>query len=250
MITFWVWEERSSSPERTRMFTSTHSATKHADGTMTTGSFGNVYKGYGSDAPGANDSIDGGFKIVAVTWTDRVEYLYSDFEGPPAMERSYHFEAESYVGKVVARFSENTRVMSDVWEDVPYMTVMTDDGEFKTMSLGWGNTATVDAPPSVMEAFKRDEEFKAIKAKVAAKRAAAKEAAAYAAREAATPYKGKTVKFVKGRKVPKGTVGEVIWFGEGKKYGYGYGPAPKRVGVKDAAGTVHWSAASNVAVVS
>jgi len=150
----------------------------------------------------------------------------------------------SYVGKTVATFSKEERIMSDVWDMVSYVTVMTDDGEFET-SAGSG---TVDASPEDMAAFKRDTEFKAVKAKVKAARDAAKRDAADAAAEAATPYKGKTVTFVKGRKVPKGTTGEVIWYGAGKKYGY-YGATPMRVGVKDAAGTVHWSAASNVKVV-
>jgi len=50
--------------------------------------------------------------------------------------------------------------------------------------------------------------------------------------------KGMTVTVVRGKKVPVGTTGEVIWTGIGQ-----YGP---RLGVKDAAGTVHWTAASNV----
>ncbi len=52
--------------------------------------------------------------------------------------------------------------------------------------------------------------------------------------------KGDTVVVVKGRKVPKGTTGVVIWQGIGQ-----YGT---RVGVKDAAGVVHWTASSNVDV--
>jgi hypothetical protein len=63
---------------------------------------------------------------------------------------------------------------------------------------------------------------------------------------------------VKGRKVAKGTEGTVIWVGEGKYYG----PVPRyrstawstkgalRIGLKDAEGTVHWTAASNVEVLN
>lgn len=51
--------------------------------------------------------------------------------------------------------------------------------------------------------------------------------------------RGTEVKVVKGRKVPKGTVGVVIWTGSGQ-----FGP---RVGIKDAEGTTHWTALSNVA---
>lgn len=60
--------------------------------------------------------------------------------------------------------------------------------------------------------------------------------------EANTPSKGKDVEVVRGRKVPIGTKGYVIWYGEGN-----WGP---RVGIKDAAGEVHWTAASNVAVIT
>lgn len=54
--------------------------------------------------------------------------------------------------------------------------------------------------------------------------------------------RGDTVTIAKGRKAPIGTVGEVIWKGE-SNYG-------TRVGVKDATGTVHWTASSNVVVTS
>lgn len=53
--------------------------------------------------------------------------------------------------------------------------------------------------------------------------------------------KGSKVRVSKGRKVPVGTVGVVIWMGEGK-----YGT---RVGVKDEVGEVHWTAASNCTVL-
>lgn len=50
--------------------------------------------------------------------------------------------------------------------------------------------------------------------------------------------KGTEVKVTKGRKVPIGTVGTVIWMGVGK-----FGP---RVGIKDAAGVTHWMQRVNV----
>lgn len=61
------------------------------------------------------------------------------------------------------------------------------------------------------------------------------------ARERNTPLKGRTVEVVRGRNVPIGTTGFVIWFGEGK-----WG---ERVGIKDAAGEVFWTAATNVRVI-
>ena len=52
--------------------------------------------------------------------------------------------------------------------------------------------------------------------------------------------KGRTAVVFKGRKVPVGTRGVIIWLGSGA-----YG---ERVGVKDASGTVHWTASANVRV--
>jgi hypothetical protein len=60
-------------------------------------------------------------------------------------------------------------------------------------------------------------------------------------RQARIPGRGKTLKVVKGRKVPKGTVGVCIWTGNGH-----WG---ERVGLKTEAGEVHWTAMSNVEVV-
>jgi hypothetical protein len=63
-----------------------------------------------------------------------------------------------------------------------------------------------------------------------------------AAYDLAQVGKGDTVTVVKGRKVPIGVTGTVIWVGE-SSFGY---TVTTRIGVKDAAGTVHWTAASNV----
>ena len=52
--------------------------------------------------------------------------------------------------------------------------------------------------------------------------------------------KGDEVEVVKGRKVAKGTVGVIFWIGP-SRYGNGM-----RVGLKDAAGETHWTAASNL----
>lgn len=54
---------------------------------------------------------------------------------------------------------------------------------------------------------------------------------------------GDTVKVVRGRKVPLGTQGTVIWMGE-QSYNGSY--PKKRIGLKDAEGTAHWTALSNV----
>lgn len=55
------------------------------------------------------------------------------------------------------------------------------------------------------------------------------------------PVIGAPARVVRGRKVPQGTEGTVVWAGEGD-----FGP---RVGLRDAAGYVHWTAAGNIQVV-
>lgn len=52
--------------------------------------------------------------------------------------------------------------------------------------------------------------------------------------------RGRTLVVVKGRKVPIGTKGSCIYVG--------LGAWGERVGIKDASGTVHWTASSNVEV--
>jgi hypothetical protein len=56
------------------------------------------------------------------------------------------------------------------------------------------------------------------------------------------PEKGKNLRVVRGRKVPRGTTGVCIWRGSGQ-----WG---ERVGLKDSSGTVHWTSIKNVEVVS
>lgn len=55
--------------------------------------------------------------------------------------------------------------------------------------------------------------------------------------------KGQTVTVVRGRKVPKGTTGVVFWTG------FDAYDKPK-IGFRDAAGTTHWTATSNVEAVN
>lgn len=96
---------------------------------------------------------------------------------------------------------------------------------------GWTypNSATVDATPETVAKWEAYEErFRLAREE------------RRAATERAQPRKGRTATVVKGRKVPLGTTGVIIWVGAGQ-----YG---ERVGIKDAAGTVHWTASSNVKV--
>lgn len=158
-----------------------------------------------------------------------------------------------YTGAVVRLHSKCERIMSDVYADVTYAECW--DAEkgalvnwaYSNSEFGYHNhhvSVEVDATPETLAAVA------AYKAKLEAEAAAAREAAKEAARKAelATPYKGKVVVVARGRKVPKGTTGTVIWYGAGKSFGYG--PAPMRAGVKDAAGEVHWVDAKHLDVLA
>jgi hypothetical protein len=96
---------------------------------------------------------------------------------------------------------------------------------------GWtyANSATVDATPEVKAA--------------AAEWLIERDIAAWniaAAHDALQIEKGSQVEIVRGRKVPLGTTGTVIWIGPDK-----YTRGAYRIGVKDADGEVHWTAESN-----
>ncbi len=64
------------------------------------------------------------------------------------------------------------------------------------------------------------------------------------AQTAAAPLRGRIVKVVKGRKVAKGTEGEVFWVGEDR-----FHHGAQRVGFKTDAGDKHFTAAGNVEVI-
>lgn len=64
-------------------------------------------------------------------------------------------------------------------------------------------------------------------------------------------YYGKTVTVVRGRKVPKGTTGEVFWLRryDNSKYGDPWGIySVTKIGIKDKTGNVHFTATGNVEI--
>lgn len=137
--------------------------------------------------------------------------------------------------------------------DSSYWAVIAVPGGEETDGEGWtwekrysGYTphreGVIDAPEYVMEAYREHQAAEAAKRREAAEKARAEREAMEAEWEAATPRKGKTVKVVRGRKIPVGTVGTCIWYGEGQ---WGY-----RVGIKvEGSEEPLWTAASNVEVV-
>lgn len=62
-------------------------------------------------------------------------------------------------------------------------------------------------------------------------------------------FYGKNVRVVKGRKVPKGTVGVCFWMGsrDYSRYGDPWGIYTKfRVGIRDDEGQVYWTSLDNI----
>lgn len=153
-----------------------------------------------------------------------------------------------HVGRVLDIYGKCERIMSDVWDTVSYAVVLLDDGSTETIHLGtsefgWDYEAKVDADPQVIADWK---------ARVAAAEKAAHEALMKAEAEARVkqyeadckraalaPIKGRTVTVTKGRKVPVGTTGVVVWEGSDSYRG------EARIGIKDASGHIHYTAASN-----
>lgn len=150
----------------------------------------------------------------------------------------------TYEGRVLRVFREDYRAMSDVYTVALFAEVLENDGTIQRhmVNAGFecdvnGGTAEVDATPEVLAAAKIYNDVVAAErtARHLMRMAEEKEA------ERKRPSKGKTLKVVKGRKVPVGTEGVCIWLGNGQ-----YG---SRVGIKDSAGNVHWTAASNCEAV-
>lgn len=153
-----------------------------------------------------------------------------------------------FAGATLALHYNSTRVMSDVWETLPYATVF--NAATGKVEIVWhdGKSGTVDATAEVIDAANAW----LLSAVTAARKAVWDARVASAVSAAHKVEKGKTVVVVKGRKVAKGTTGEVFWVGAGKAYSWAdakFGVA-NRIGIKDAAGATHWTAASNVEVVN
>lgn len=157
----------------------------------------------------------------------------------------------SYTGCVVKQYSESVQVMSDIFEYHTFAVVLDgDSGEFKTVFLcsdypcssDETRTATVDATEEVQALY--EAHLAMVEAEKALERAKNRRAEALA--DARCPGRGKTIKVVRGRKIPVGTVGECTWYGQGK--GYGFRPGKMRVGIK-VNGAVEYTDAHNVEVV-
>jgi hypothetical protein len=138
-------------------------------------------------------------------------------------------EKVEHAGKVVSVYSQDERIMSDVWATARKAIVIL-DGKYQTLDLGLADSdwfctpynlgeGKVDASPE--ELAKYAEYLEECRREELAKQHAAATARYREDREREfhTPGRGKTMQVVKGRKVPVGTIGKVVAIFDGQ-----YGP--------------------------
>jgi hypothetical protein len=174
---------------------------------------------------------------------EQFEAVIAGTAEPPA---GYTYEKKTF-GEGATTKVANTceRIMSDVWEYQTFVYWIDADGNERREYLSGEESArlgtcatrrveyTIDATPESLA--RRDARV----AKMARLNRLDREIMAEC-----KVVRGVVVKVVRGRNVPKGTTGEVIWTGADK-----FRRGATRIGVKDEAGTVHWTAGSNVDIV-
>jgi len=164
---------------------------------------------------------------------------------------------ESHKGRVVAyEVDYDVRVMSDVYDNVPYAVVVRNDGTFERVSLYEGpgyhesqglarnlfpNHQLIDASPEEIARYEAHKVEVARLREERSREAYRARCAEIAEAEAKEPRKGRKCRVVRGRKVAVGTEGVSFWFGE-SRYG-------KRVGLQLANGERIFVDAKNVEAV-
>jgi hypothetical protein len=147
---------------------------------------------------------------------------------------------QSYVGCVLMTYERNG------YDDSDFYAVVYDEATDSLKHVEYATTrgytydcgATVDAT----------DEVKA-KAREVLRRLTLTDLLDNAAMEAKTPEKGKRVRVTKGRKVPLGTEGTVVWKGVDQYANNRLHKTHYRVGLKTDAGETHFTSADNVTVL-
>jgi len=145
---------------------------------------------------------------------------------------------ETFKGAVLASWEENG------YDDSDFMASVWDGEKIKIVTYastrGWTylNGCVIDATLEVREAAAKYQNDRLRAVQVSAMNASERVASV-----------GKTVKVTKGRKVPKGVIGEVFWVGADKYAGNHYG-TQHRVGITTETGEKHFTAMSNVEVLN
>jgi hypothetical protein len=122
-----------------------------------------------------------------------------------------------YEGQVLGRYSQSERVMSDVWEDISYALVWDiEKSEPKHIPVGMSGTkstttVTIDAPDDLYEVYEAYEKFVQAQRALRELNNHASDRRERAEKSWHTVEKGKVMVVVRGRKVPKSTVGRVFW---------------------------------------
>jgi len=162
------------------------------------------------------------------------------------MAITWKSEGIKHAGFVLRFDSRDERIMSDVYALVRYaICIDPTTGAEVSVRLGdceFGNhsdliSAEIDATPEALALHCMwidrcvEEQRIAFEKNARARRLA----------DIKRVAKGKRCVVARGRKVAKGTTGVCIWVGDGH-----YG---ERCGIKDEAGTVHWTASKNVDVI-
>lgn len=117
------------------------------------------------------------------------------------------------VGTTVERFERDERVMSDVWEYIPYVTYRDEAGKWVTTQVLASDVVTIDATGEVLEAREAYLAAQAEEKRIAEAARYAEESARRQREARATPQRDKFVVVSRGRNVPVGTVGKVFWTG-------------------------------------
>ena len=146
----------------------------------------------------------------------------------------------TYKGCVTRTWERNGPYDSDFYADcLNVETGQIDQVEYDTTRCGGCGSATVDVTEENFRLWLRAAYHKQVS-----------ECLKHNENSASLVEVGKTVKVVKGRKVPIGTVGKVFWRKKVNydKYNRWYN-ATYRLGIKDDDGNVYWTNESNVEVV-
>lgn len=148
---------------------------------------------------------------------------------------------ESFIGQIVYADNPVLQVMSDVWDNCPFVVVAKSDGTFETVWAEYTENS-VDASPELIKAYTDKIERER-------KEAQFKERKRNFYNSMTAPCYGRTVEVVRGRKVAKGTKGILFWMRKGC-YGTKIGIAVD--GAKDSRGrfvNVAWTYLHNIEVV-
>lgn len=157
----------------------------------------------------------------------------------------------THVGCVIGNpFTLCERVMSDIYANTHHIWVFNPgDKSVSTVQVSsafeldhrvgkWDADVETGEFAQDYQDYLAEQEVKAAEREKARKIEDAKWKEAEAKKELLKPDKGRKAKVVSGRKVPKGTIGDIFWVGD-----KGYG---ETVGIKDSQNNVHWTASSNV----